>query len=471
VNCLDKKIMHIEKGAYPEIRKVIKGGFCIGCGACATVSDGISLRENKYGDLVAMIESCDSNSISDATGVCPFSTHTSETEIMSEVFDKSSCSDPIVGRYESVYAGYSNLYRKHGSSGGIATHFLAALLEQGVVDQVVCVGPSQDRLVDYAFVSDSARLIEHATSFYYPVTMEEVIRKIRSEPGRYAITGVPCFHKALRLLKKHDPVLNERIVVQVGLVCGQMKSAHYSEYLARRAGKIGGEKLIEACFRSKVGSTRADDYFFVGRWQDERGGNQKGSISARNLGVNWAMSYFKPKACDYCDDVLAECADISVMDAWVKELVEDPQGTSLVIARSKKARDLLVAESERGKVSLWDTTVNDLIQSQMSGLRHRRQGLRFRLQLMKTFGFWVPRKRVKPSLNVGFFVAAEMVMRGILRRMSRLAFRLQLRLGNDLRIFNGLMAIPLLAYKIFGKLRRIFEKPKDHEVEVKSYRV
>jgi hypothetical protein len=183
------------------------------------------------------------------------------------------------------------------------------------------------------------------------------------------------------------------------------------------------------------------------------------------------MSYFKPKACDYCDDVLAECADISVMDAWVNKLVEDPQGTSLVIARSKNARDLLVAESEQGRVSLWDTTVNNLIQSQMSGLRHRRQGLRFRLQLMKALGFWVPRKRVKPSFKVGVFVAAEMVMRGILRRISRTAFRLQLRLGNDLRIFNGLMAMPLLVYKIFGKLRRVFDKPKDHEVEVESYRV
>lgn len=461
----------MEIHGHEDIRKVIADGFCIGCGACAVATRGISVRPNGYGDLVADITAPASSDLRLATAVCPFATHLDETGIMKEVFGESSSSDRIAGRYESVYAGFSAIYRAHGSSGGIATHFLAALLEKGIVDHVVCVGPSQDRLVDYAIVSDPATLADYATSFYYPVTMEQVIRRIRDQPGRYAITGVPCFHKALRLLKKHDPILSERIVMQVGLVCGQMKSAHYSEYLARRAGKTGREKLIAACFRSKAGSSSADNYFFVGRWQGERREEKSGSISSRALGINWAMSYFKPKACDYCDDVFAECADIAVMDAWLPQFVGDPQGTSLVMARSKSARRVLEDENGPGRLTLWDSNIDALIQSQISGLRHRRQGLRFRLQLMKKIGRWTPRKRVAPAFDAGVFVAGEMMMRALLRRGSRASFRVQLWFGGGLIIFKILMFVPLFVYKVYGKFRRTLEKPVERSKEIETYKV
>lgn len=456
---------------HADIRKVIEDGFCIGCGACAVVTNGISVQPNGYGDLVAIIAASEFSDLHRATEVCPFATRSDETQLMQEVFADSSHCDQIVGRYESVHAGFSDVYRRHGSSGGIATHFLAALLEKGIVDHVVCVGPSQDRLADYAIVNDPAMLAGYATSFYYPVTMEQVIRRIRNQPGRYAITGVPCFHKALRLLKKHDPVLSERIVMQVGLVCGQMKSAHYSEYLARRTGKTGREKLIAACFRSKTGSSSADNYFFVGRWQGEHQEEKSGSISSRALGVNWAMSYFKPKACDYCDDVFAECADLAVMDAWLPQFVDDPQGTSLVMARSKSARRVLEDENGPGRLTLWDSNIDALIQSQISGLRHRRQGLRFRLQLMKKIGCWTPRKRVAPAFDADAFIAGEMLMRALLRRSSRASFRIQLWFGGGLIVFKSLMFVPLFVYKIYGKFRRTLEKPVERSKEIETYKV
>lgn len=33
-----------------------------------------------------------------------------------------------------------------------------------------------------------------------------------------------------------------------------------------------------------------------------------------------------PRACNYCDDVFAECADVTCMDAWLPEYSQDHRG-------------------------------------------------------------------------------------------------------------------------------------------------
>src|SRR5690606_41046802 len=44
-------------------------------------------------------------------------------------------SNPKIGKYESLYVGYSKEYRKTSSSGGLATYFLAELFENKIVER------------------------------------------------------------------------------------------------------------------------------------------------------------------------------------------------------------------------------------------------------------------------------------------------------------------------------------------------
>ena len=39
--------------------------------------------------------------------------------------------------------------------------------------------------------------------------------------------------------------------------------------------------------------------------------------------IRWEYGYFKYKACDFCDDIFAECADITVGDAWLSRYKKD----------------------------------------------------------------------------------------------------------------------------------------------------
>lgn len=434
---------------------MISHGYCIGCGVCAAYSNKVSIVWNDFGDKYACITSpIDGTLEKDLSEICPFSSEVDETEIARSCFGELNNFHEGIGQYGSAYVGHSNVFRESGSSGGVITHLLARLVQEKLVDHVICVGPSSNEIATYQIASNEMDIARCATSFYFPVSLEHVLAYVRNNPGRYAITGVPCFQKAVRLLRAKDPLFDERIVFQAGIVCGQMKSAEYAEFLARRAGKRCSGGVISAKFRDKAATPTADNYRFVSEWRSDEGTLSSGSILAKDIGANWAMSYFKPKACDYCDDVYAECADFSAMDAWLPEHVADPEGTSVLLVRNSKIEQLVQGDIEKGALALSVCSASKVIQTQEAGLRHRREGVRARLALNYLFGTAVPTKRVSASFECGFETVVEMVFRVILRRCSRLAFFIQRRAGNGLFVFDLIMSLPHFAYRGFSAIRR-----------------
>ncbi len=386
------------------IESVAQGGFCIGCGACAAAVPGIRIDFNRYGDLVARLPSGVRNvDFATASAVCPFAGGPDESTIAAEVFGGDA--DPVrahpeIGRFRSAFAAYAPPHRERASSGGIASWVLGASLRQGLVDGVIHVAPSfgrdDGRVFSYRVATTPDAISAGATSFYFPVSMDEVLRIVKERPGRYAITGVPCFHKALRSLRSVDPVIDERIVLQVGIVCGQMKSAHYMRFLAAAAGAPRGARVVDACFRRKVEGRPANDYAVEVKTQSSDASAEGAPVQVHRvmnsrIGVNWGMGYFKPKACDFCDDVLAETADLAAMDAWLPHYVEDGRGWSLVVLRSRLAERLWHEGVRAGDLVQRPVTAQQVADSQRGGLNHRRKLLGYRLWLHRRA--WHPAKR------------------------------------------------------------------------------
>jgi coenzyme F420 hydrogenase subunit beta len=439
------------------IREVISEGFCIGCGSCTTQSAATKIEFNQFGELVANISGASEKEIASMDKVCPFSsTAKNETELSEIAFksEKDVRFGDEIGAFTGLYAGYSETHRKWGSSGGIVSWMLSELLSTGVVDKVLVVGKNNegDRFFDFKVVADSIELQTTGTSFYYPVSFDGALKYILENPGRYAITGVPCFHKALRQLKEINPLIAERVTIQIGIVCGQMKSAFYLEYLDRKAGKTA--PLVNACFRRKDESSRADDYLFEGTYINATNQVETRSVRNSEIGSNWAMGLFKPRACDFCDDVFAETADISVMDAWLDQYVQDGKGTSLIVTRTNLLKKLLETGKTNNALELNAVSEKDIVESQRGGLNHRRAGLRYRL-LQDVKKGPVPKKRVKPSSQLDIWFKAEQRIRSKIRERSRHAMRKQLSVGADglniyTREMNGILAL----YKWFLRVKR-----------------
>lgn len=447
------------------VKEVIAEGYCIGCGACTVSSGAATIKFNHYGELEADIQGCNEAEIVWMDRVCPFSSFApNETDLAKVAFknELNANSSHEIGIYTGLYAGYSNAYRKWGSSGGVVTWLLSKLLTVGMVDKVIVVGRSMEgeRFFDFRIVDNPQDLISTGTSFYYPVSYDGVLKYVIDNPGRYAITGVPCFHKALRQLKVVTPVLAERIVYQIGIVCGQMKSSFYLEYLSRKAGGVA--LPVNASFRRKDEASRADDYLFEASYKGDNGVVETRTIRNSEIGANWGMGLFKPKACDFCDDVYAETADISVMDAWLNRYVSDGRGTSLVVTRTGVLQDILVSGKASGELQLETVSEDDMVESQRGGLNHRRAGLRYRLHVAGD-QVPVPVKRLQPNNDVDVWFGLEQRIRSATRKKSRFAMRKQLDSGCvGLSIYESEMRGVLRIYKWFGRLKNRIAGRRDY---------
>jgi coenzyme F420-reducing hydrogenase beta subunit len=94
---------------------------------------------------------------------------------------------------------------------------------------------------------------------------------------------------------------------------------------------------------------------------------------------DWGAGFFMNSACNYCDDVVAETADISFGDAWVEPYSSDGKGTNVVVVRSPKVAELISNAIREGRLQLEDVDAKFVEQTQAAGFRQRREGLAYRL--------------------------------------------------------------------------------------------
>jgi len=406
---------------YPVITEIVEADLCIGCGLCAGVcpSGALKMRWNRYGEYNPFPQSPCLTECGLCQKVCPFA-DTGEDEgtighhLYGEIPGISHC--PEAGYYLTTSAGYSGEHRERSSSGGMATWLLEELLSRGIVDHAVCVAPTGDPKQLFAFtICDSPEMVRTgAGSAYYPVELSAVIGRILEVPGRYAITGLPCFIKAVRLAQLRNRRLRERIVVCVGLTCGQLKSRHFTDYIAALAGVQG--ELVTVRYRGKSPDRPAHDYHYLFR---DREGHEARVFSSEGIAEAWVNRWFTPNACNYCDDIFAECADVTCMDAWLPEYFRDYRGTNLVMVRSPIITDLIAGGVAKGEIQADPVPVQDLIRSQAGVVDLKRRHLASRLYLDQQKGLRVPKKRVSPKKPVDPLLRWEILLKESMRLRSR----------------------------------------------------
>lgn len=385
---------------------VVENGYCIGCGVCAAFDSEIQLKLDDQGRYVVTRKSAQTLVAPAAARVCPFADGVpNESEIARDVFCDAKQFESHLGYYVANYAGWviEDDFRAQGSSGGLASWLLVELLNQGLVDYVVHVAPQPvlspgDPLFGFSISSSSDEVRANAKSRYYPVEMSGVIAEILHCPGRYAVVGIPCFVKAIRLACRESTVLKERVVFAVGIVCGHLKSTSFAELFAWQCGIMPPE-LRSIDFRTKLPGRFASNYAVTATGERDGQTIIVTKPTSKLFGSNWGHGFFKYKACDFCDDVVGETADISIGDAWLPEYESDSGGTNVVVVRSETLNSILSAAVVAGRLHLENLSAEKVVASQAGGFRHRRDGLAFRLHLEDQTGRWRPAKRVEPSCN------------------------------------------------------------------------
>jgi len=441
--------------------KVVVHHLCAGCGLCAGVcpQKTLEMRFNEFGEYVAVdvkgscLKDCDI-----CLQVCPFSDQVENEDTLAE---KIFADIPRIkrrsetGYYLSSLVGYSNLsgHRVNGASGGLATWTLETLLKKDLVDFVACVSPARepDRLFKFVVCNTPEEVRSSSKSCYYPVETSEIVEHILAYEGRYAVIGLPCVTKAFRLAMQVHTKLRQRVRFLLGLVCGQGKSKFLAEY----GCSLGGgnpKQLKEVTFRVKDPNRRAPDYgtrFVYGNTHQTE--SHEGTVFMKEGMVRaWLHRYFTPNACNYCDDLFSELADISFMDAWLPEYTSESAGTNLVIIRNPKFEELFQKASAAGEIPVHTISIESVIKSQRVALLSKRNDLAKRLTLRKKLKQLVPEKRVLPLSKMKFWEFLKTYLEIKIRERSNIAFKKQKDFGPGLRVFNNIMRpYHFMAYLLF----------------------
>lgn len=355
--------------------------------------------------------------------ICPFGSNEDETQMGAEIYgiieDMKYSNE--TGYHLDSYAGYSNEFRQISASGGMATWLLTKLLKEGIIDYVICPTPQKnpEELFRFEILRDGNSVKNASGSVYYPVEMSEVIQKIQEVPGRYAITGLPCFIKALRLASQKNKKLRERVAFTIGLVCGQLKSKNYTKYIAALAGNDNLKKVQNVYYRGKSPEKPASNYYY--QFTDEHGSQHK---IFWNEGVSeaWVNRWFTPNACNYCDDVFAELADVTFMDAWLPEYSKDSMGTNLMLVRSPEILAFIQEGMEKKEIKVSKISVEIVTKSQAGVLDVKRKQLSYRLYLTEQKKRKTPEKRVEMRNDIGILKKREVRLKIRMQEESKELF-------------------------------------------------
>jgi len=383
---------------------IVKSGLCIGCGSCVgQLGDNTTHMElDHYGQMKPVAPKDWMNRKSETfAAICPFSPAAqNEDELSAKLFPEHHSSDEYLGRVQTAYVGYAaeERFRMEGSSGGMVSWVATELLKSGLVDGVAHVyatAPEEgEKFFRYRISRTEHEIREGAKSRYYPIELSEVLATIKNEPGTYAVIGIPCFIKAIHLLRMQDAVLHDRIRYTLGLFCGHMKSARFVESFAWQMNvPIADVRQVD--FRTKNPDRPAS-------WYNAQLTMKDGSTVSKDwwhlADGDWGAGYFMNEACNFCDDVVAETADVSFGDAWVEPYSSDGRGTNVVVTRSPTIDQLIKSAIADGRLDL-DVVDNEfVVNTQAAGFRQRREGLAYRLTWQRD-GV-MPRKRVKPGNNI-----------------------------------------------------------------------
>lgn len=396
-------------GKPQVIAKVVENDLCIGCGLCTykCSSDALTMGWNEEGFLVPELTGiCDNDS--SCISVCPFNPDPIEA-----VKDETALADIFLsdgtetyeklGRLINIYAAYSKDFRESSSSGGIGTYIFDQLLDRGVVDHVFSVRSAGegDTHYEYKVSSSKADLRDSSKTKYYPVTLATVLPELDRLHGNVAIVGVACFVKAIRLAQYHDSALKEKIPFVAGIICGGVKSKFFTEYLASKAG-ADYNNIKSPNYRIKDITSTAGDYSFG--CIDVANKDYK-KIKMREVGNMWGTGLFKANACDFCDDVVTELADISLGDAWLEPYSKDGRGTSVIITRSPLAESIIQEGMKKSELVIEAISADTMRASQQGSYNHRHEGLYVRVNEARKKGIPIAEKRygkkpVSPDITV-----------------------------------------------------------------------
>lgn len=338
--------------AEKNVSSVPENGLCTGCGMCAGIcpAGAVRMEWDAFGDTVACI---DDGSCTDC-GLCLDACPGRAVDFASM---NRTCGLQALDTFRTgvgTHTGLSVLQACSASvlnaatSGGAARVVAAQLIEQGLVDGILMVTETREKLTlpfhaQAGIFSDPEQILAHRIrSRYCPAPLLEMLRDLAEDSRRYAVVGLPCHIHAIRKLQARTSLWKEKIACTLGLVCGGTPLMNAHSYLMRENG-VDMRRIRQIDYRHgawpKGAYAAMDDGDMI--LLRKTGGVPDQGRLFQMIGEVFMSPYFWRRRCLFCADYFNLYADIVFGDPWIPRYGKDLGGGTLTIVRSKRLQPVL----------------------------------------------------------------------------------------------------------------------------------
>lgn len=378
-----------------NIDSVVSNDLCTQCGACVAMCphDNITIERDEHWRFFPQvtaeepcIKHCKSLCVEICSGVHEDSSLWKKQPIVEKDYDEW-CAGPVL----KTYIGYSNeeAIRSRGTSGGLITGLLVYMLESGKIDGALLVGPNKSHPLQHdIMIARTRQEIEDAWgSKYYPMPIGQKFDELINKKEKYAVVLLGCHMRALRLMERRIPLLRTSVVLRIGIICGYCSGFKATVDQAQEWGVKDLHQITRIDYRD-------------GKWP----GNvriQTPELDEQTVIYNFLsrLPFTTNHRCMICSDLMNETADITLGDAWLKELTtRKDEGWSVIAVRNPAAIPLIEEAQRDGAVYLEEADTETFVRSQEKPMRYKKHALKSRYWFVKNV-----LRRPLPNHNIDRF--------------------------------------------------------------------
>jgi len=379
-----------------SINDVAERQLCCGCGACAAVDPRIRMVDDLDQGRRPIVEGSRDADMGEALRVCPGIelSHppgaATQDGIIRELFGGFG---PVLKMWEG-HAGDAAL-RHTGSSGGAASAIALHCIEHESMHGALHIGARRDipYLNETVLSTTREDLLSRTGSRYAPASPCDGLGLIEAAPGPCVFIGKPCDVAAAQKVRRLRPELDRRLGATIAFFCAGTPTTRGTLEMLRRMGVEDPDSLVSLRYRGDGWPGRATAVV-----RTPEGGEETRSLSYED---SWGevLTNHKQWRCNLCPDHTGEFADIAVGDPWYRPVEEGESGSSLILARTQRGREIVERAIRSGVLVCEPAEEWTLPASQMNLLRGR-GAVWGRLMALRLLGIPTPRFTNLPMRHI-----------------------------------------------------------------------
>ncbi len=304
--------------------------------------------------------------------------------------------------------------RFKGASGGLLTSLSAYCLEVLGMEGVLHTAQDpEDPVRNRTRLSRTREDLMAATgSRYSPGSVCNGFGLLGEAPGTYLFIGRPAEVAALKNGENLRPDLKSKVGAVFSFFCAEAPCTRGTLDLLGSLG-LKPEALASLRYRGEG---------WPGHFAPVLKGKGEPALQM-TYRESWSfLQAYRPWSAHLWPDGTGELADISCGDPWYMEPKNENPGSSLVVVRTERGREILHGAMEKGYLELRKAEPWKLIRSQ-EGLVKKKGAVWGRLQVMRLLGLPVPRFRKGRLFKCWAALSPEESARSILGTLRRIIRR------------------------------------------------